>query len=212
MSVPLTRGTPDPYAHSSASDRYRPPNADQYSPVTAERRHDRGIATRTPPEGRSPSPNYPSAVVVRPPSTYYPSQESLDPSYRRYDDDYSDEDEEERRPRRRSKDSKRQSKSRGSRSRSRVAEVRLKAKDGFEQHKSELGAGALGIVAGGLLGREFGGKNGKKNNLGMAIGAALGGIGAGLYSKHQDKQKEKSRGRSQSRSRSRRDYAGYESY
>jgi uncharacterized membrane protein YebE (DUF533 family) len=75
----------------------------------------------------------------------------------------------------------------------------------FEKHKKDIGAGALGALAGGIIGNALGGKSRKnKGNIaGMVIGAALGGLGAAAYENRHEKNKKKRLGEY---------HDGYESY
>jgi uncharacterized protein YcfJ len=84
-----------------------------------------------------------------------------------------------------------------------------KAKEEFVKHKKDLGAGALGAIAGGIVGNALMGsrkdKHGAKNQnlVGMAIGAAIGGLGAAALENRHEKKKLKRMGEK---------YDGYESY
>lgn len=179
-----TSNSADPNRHSSIADRYRPANYDQRPSSPYARSQDRG----------SPAPGYPNALTIRHPSQDY--NEYSPPTQSPYDSDS----EAERRHR------KNRSKSRGShRSRSRAGSAASKVRDGFEKHKKDIGAGALGALAGGIIGNAIGSKSRKnKGNIaGMVIGAALGGIGAAAFENRHEKIKQRNMGEH---------HDGYESY
>ena len=161
--------------HSSVADRYRPSNYEQtnrnVSPGYYDN-YDRNVSPIAQQNRGSPNPAYPSALAVRPSAGYDQYSDYSNPGYNTYQPPY-DEDDEPRRRHRPSRSRSSQS-NRRSRSRSRIRDTADKAKDGFERHKKELGVGALGAIAGGIIGNEFGGK---KGSMGMIIGAALGGLG-----------------------------------
>ncbi|KAF2669107.1 hypothetical protein BT63DRAFT_424818 [Microthyrium microscopicum] len=173
--------------HSSVADKYRPLGYDQ--------------------QGRgSPNPNYPSAM------TPYAYDNYRDPGYNTYQppderDDYDSEDEEPRARRHSRSGSRKPSRSR-SRFSERMKDTKVKATGEFEKHKKELGVSALGALAGGIIGNQFGGK--KNRNVGTLIGVALGGIGGGLYEKKSEDKKKRMK---LERRASRRDSGdGYDSY
>jgi uncharacterized membrane protein YebE (DUF533 family) len=85
-----------------------------------------------------------------------------------------------------------------------------KAKEEFGKHKKDIGAGALGAIAGGIVGNVLMGsrkdKRGTKsqNLTGMMIGAAIGGLGAAALENRHEKNKQKRMGE--------RHVDGYDSY
>lgn len=72
----------------------------------------------------------------------------------------------------------------------------------MEQHK-DVGASALGALAGGFIGNQFG--HGKTSTV---IGAAIGGIGANIAEKKREERKKSS----SRHSRKYYDDGGYDSY
>ena len=112
----------------------------------------------------------------------------------RYNDDYySDEydDYDDRRSSRKDHKSSK-SKSRKSRSRSRSG-VRGKLEKSFDKSERGLTTGALGALAGGLVGHEVG-----KGPLATVAGVVLGGLGANAFEARHERGKEKEKEQSQS--------------
>jgi uncharacterized protein YcfJ len=78
-----------------------------------------------------------------------------------------------------------------SKSRNRSHSVAAKAKEAFNEHR-DVASGALGAVAGGLLGSQLGGRHSKQFS--ALAGAVLGGLGANYWEKqHTGKKKDKQR-------------------
>jgi len=182
---PSSRGLSDRDrdTHSSIADRYRPSNYHDDRPTSPYARS----------ASRGSNNNGSNALALRHPSPEYPQYSP--PQYSPYD---SEDDERSRRHR-----GKERSKSRDSRrsNRSRASSAVGKAREEFTKHKKDLGAGALGAIAGGIIGNAVSGRGkdrhgGSKKNAnlaGMLIGAAIGGIGAAALENRHERSKMKRR-------------------
>ena len=107
-----------------------------------------------------------------------PREESPEPYHRHRQDRYSD-------SHSRSRD--RSSKSRGGTDREKSSGPGSRVKDELKKHK-DVGASALGALAGGIIGNELGGGRGK---IGLLIGAAIGGIGGNMYERKHAQERTK---------------------
>jgi len=169
-------------SRSAAAERYRP---DDYDPRDSYRRQD-SYASQYGDDRGSPSRQYPNELAIR-----HPNQ---------YQDDYDSEEDDDRGRR----NQKRSQSARGSfREKSQASMNRVK--DEVVKHKKDIGAGALGALAGGIIGNIVANaasskghgssrhdSKSKQNLGGMIIGAAIGGIGAAAFeNKREKKKKEK---------------------
>ncbi len=84
-----------------------------------------------------------------------------------------------------------------------------RVKDELVKHKKDIGATALGALAGSIIGNQFARRDSKR---GLLIGAVVGGIGGNLLERHHESEKLKKIERKRTNSFKSDRHEGYESY
>jgi hypothetical protein len=207
---PHTNPSYDPLPYQAVPQPARSVTPERYRPAYMPYQNSRDISANSRSRGSnpgSPHPPYPSTVAVRP-DYGYPPQNYVDPGYNTYQppQDRSSPEPYHHHHRDRYSESSSSSRDRGSKDRTKSNDTHRpgsRVREQLSKHK-DVGASALGALAGGLIGNELGGGRGK---IGLLVGAAIGGVGGNVL----ERKREEDKRRKQDERRARED-DGYDSY